>query len=139
MANQLPLYGRGDATFQAVGGESGVRQLVDKFYDLMCADLRYSQLRELHPFDLTVSRDKLTRFLCGWMGGERTYAKHYGSINIPHAHAHLPVTQDLKNQWLACMSDALESRGIETALSEYLLKQLSIPAERIRQVAQGQG
>ena len=29
-----PAYGTEDATFQAAGGESGIRRLVDAFYDV---------------------------------------------------------------------------------------------------------
>ncbi len=37
-------YGTGDASFQAAGGEDGLRQLVDKFFDRMGSGERMEQL-----------------------------------------------------------------------------------------------
>ena len=88
----------------------------------------------MHPADLTVSRDKLARFLCGWMGGPRRYREKYGPITIPGAHAHLGVTAKERDQWLACMAKALAARDYPDSLVDYLLTQLAVPAERIRQV-----
>ncbi len=58
-------YGTGDASFQAAGGEAGLRRLVDNFFDRMGSDERFATIYALHPEDKTVSRDKLARFLCG--------------------------------------------------------------------------
>ena len=129
-----PAYGTQDATFQAAGGESGIRRLVDAFYDVMDEDERFADIRHMHPADLTVSRDKLARFLCGWMGGPRRYREKYGPITIPGAHAHLGVTAKERDQWLACMAAALATQDYPDTLVEYLLTQLAVPAERIRQV-----
>jgi len=127
-------YGEADATFQAAGGEAGIRQLVDTFYDHMDADQAFATIRAMHPEDLTVSRDKLARFLCGWMGGPRRYNEKYGSITIPGAHAHLKVTKIERDQWLGCMQAALAEQDYPTSLVTYLLKQLFVPADRIREV-----
>ena len=35
MSDKRQNFGEGDATFQAVGGETGIRRLVDAFYDIM--------------------------------------------------------------------------------------------------------
>ena len=129
-----PDYGSADATFQAAGGEAGIRLLVDVFYDIMEADPRFSDIRSMHPADLEVSRDKLARFLCGWTGGPRRYREKYGAITIPGAHAHLGVTAKERDQWLACMAAALAAQDYPQSLVQYLLEQLAVPAERIRQV-----
>ena len=68
-----PPYGQLDATFQAAGGETGIRELVDRFYDLMTSNPDYKALANLHPQFDEQTRDKLARFLCGWMGGPRRY------------------------------------------------------------------
>ena len=49
--------------FQRLGGEPGVRRLVDRFYDLMDLEPAFAGLRALHPADLDGSRDKLFWFL----------------------------------------------------------------------------
>ena len=131
---ETPRYGDGDATFQACGGEAGIRRLVDAFYDLMASNEKFANIRGMHPRDLETSRVKLARFLCGWTGGPKLYAEKYGSITIPGAHAHLRVTAIERDQWLTCMASALAQQPYPESLAKYLLEQLSVPAERIRQV-----
>ena len=55
--------------YELLGGEGGVRQLVDDFYDLMTLDERFAGIRVMHPQDMSMSRDKLFWFLSGWLGG----------------------------------------------------------------------
>lgn len=130
-------YGEGDATYQAAGQESGVRALVDTFYEIMGSSKAYATIWNMHPHaapnDREVSRDKLARFLCAWMGGPRLYKEKYGSISIPGVHAHLPITTTEHDQWLSCMSEALERQNYPADLRAYLLKQLAVPAGRIVQ------
>ncbi|NKB98251.1 MAG: globin [Pseudomonadales bacterium] len=139
VATQTPKYGVGNATFEACGEEAGVRQLVDSFYDLMEREDDFNNIRGMHTQDFQVARDKLARFLCGWTGGPRIYAEKYGAISIPHVHAHLPITANEKDQWLACMAGALDQQPYPESLKTYLLEQLSVPAERIRQVCSNNG
>ena len=127
-----PRYGEGDATFQAVGGEQGVGALVDEFYRIMATNPAYATIRGWHPDDLTESRDKLARFLCGWMGGPRRYSEKYGPMSIPGVHAHLDVGEAERDQWLDCMADAIAARDLPRDLADYLLRQLAVPAERVR-------
>ena len=101
----------------------------------------------MHPGDLTVSIDKLARFLCGWMGGPKRYSEKYGGIAIPPAHSHLPVGESEKQAWLDCMREALDkldSRSRDIVVSRWLLdpkitlhtlaEKYEISAERIRQL-----
>ena len=64
------------------GGEVGIRDLVDAFYDEMDSADYATTIRNMHPQDLEISRDKLARFLCGWLGGENRYREKYGVINF---------------------------------------------------------
>lgn len=126
-------YGDGDATFQAAGGEAGIRRLIDAFYDIMETSPAYREIWAWHPQDREVSRDKLTRFLCAWTGGPRLFREKYGPISIPNAHRHLPVTERHRDQWLNCMAEALEHCDYPEELRSYLLTELSVPANRIVQ------
>lgn len=125
-------YGNGDATFQAAGGQQGIRRLVDDFYDIMGANPEYLRIHDWHPADNEMSRDKLARFLCGWMGGPRLYREKYGPISIPGAHSHLGVTENERDQWLNCMREALARQPYPDSLKSYLQRELGVPAERIR-------
>ncbi len=130
--SQQPRYGDGDASFQAAGGRTGIRRLVDNFYDLMEQLPETQEIRALHPADLTQSRDKLARFLCGWLGGPQLYREKYGSIRIPSAHAHLNIGTKQRDAWLLCMHKALEQQPYAESFKAYLIEQLAIPAERCR-------
>jgi len=129
------IFGDQDATYQALGGLDGLVRLVDTFYDAMETLPEAKHIWEMHSDDLTVSRDKLVHFLSGWTGGPRIYGDRFGSINIPMAHQHLTIDANDRNMWLLCMNKALDKCGYPDALKEYLLEQLYIPAERIRQVS----
>ena len=136
MSTELPLYGSGDSTYQSVGGEAGITRLVNRFYDLMDSLPEARALRDMHPLDLTTSRQKLIYFLSGWMGGPKLFAEHYGSISLPVAHAHLPVDVDSKAMWLHCMATALEQLDYPPELRAYLLGKFETPAESIRLMAE---
>ncbi len=133
----MPDYGEGDATFQAAGGEEGIFRLVNTFFDLMRDRAEYREIWDMHPDDKDVSRDKLARFLCAWTGGPRLFREKYGPISIPPAHAHLRIDARLRDDWLSCMAEALDACGYPDDFKAYLLAQLAVPAERVRQACAG--
>jgi len=128
MANQ---FGVEDASFQAAGQETGIKQLVKDFYLLMDSQPEFTELRRLHQSNLNESEDKLGVFLVGWLGGPRLYREKYGPISIPMVHQHLDISRVTVEQWLACMSLAVERQGYSSEFSDYLMTQLRVPAERI--------
>lgn len=127
-------FGFQDHSYQAAGELAGITQLVDDFYELMNSLPRAKRIREMHPDDLTVSRDKLTLFLCAWLGGPRLYAAKYGAISIPQIHSHLDVVEDDKHAWLECMQASIERQSYSSDFGDYLIRQLAVPAERVEQV-----
>jgi len=128
-------YGTDDASYQAAGGLEGITKLVDCFYDYMDSLPEARVIRDMHPEDLTVSRDKLTCFLSGWLGGPRLFSEKYGAISIPKVHQHLSVASPERDAWLLCMKEAANDQPYEESFKKYLLEQLFVPAERIRQVS----
>ena len=125
-------YGVGDNSFQAAGGEPELRRLVDAFYDAMAAEHTAANIRAMHSEDLTESRDKLARFLCGWLGGPKRYSEKYGAIAIPAAHRHLNIGIAERDAWLHCMAVALAQQPYDDEFKTCLLQQLYVPAERSR-------
>jgi hemoglobin len=125
---ETAVYGIGDATFQAAGGETGVKALVEEFYLQMSTLDSAKTIRAMHGDDLTVTKDKLFRFLCGWMGGAKLYQEKYGAIAIPLAHNHLDIGTEEVDAWLECMQKALQKQAYPEDLQQYLLKRLAIPA-----------
>ena len=128
-------YGEGSATYEAVGGLDGLTHLVTDFYTIMEQSPDYKLIRDMHPKDLEESIDKLACFLSGWTGGEQLYAKKYKAIGIPRVHAHLSIDETERDMWLACMHEALRKQNYTESLVGYLMKQLAIPAERVRVVS----
>lgn len=131
-------YGIGDASYKAAGGLEGLTRLVDDFYDNMAAFPDAQDIRRMHPEDLTESRRKLAYFLSGWLGGPKIFTEHYGPIRIPHFHKHLPIGEAERDAWLYCMKEAIAVQPYAESFKEYLLVQLRVPAERVRQMASGQ-
>ncbi|MCY4051173.1 MAG: group II truncated hemoglobin [Gammaproteobacteria bacterium] len=129
-------YGKGDNSYRAAGGTRGIYKLVDRFFDYMDHLPEARKIREMHPQKLDESRDKLARFLCGWLGGPKIYQEKYGPISIPGVHQHLEIAVSERDAWLKCMSLALEEQPYDPDFRSYLIQQLSIPAERIRTVCQ---
>lgn len=106
--------------FDAIGGRDGVRGLVDAFYDRMDQDAAFAVIRALHPADLASSREKLFEFLCGWLGGPPLYVEKHGHPRLRARHAPFPIGERERDQWLGCMKQALEARGIEGDLRAFL-------------------
>ncbi|ASP40054.1 globin [Bacterioplanes sanyensis] len=125
-------YGDGDSSFQTAGGEAGLRCLVDAFYDAMETLPQARTIRDMHPQDLTESRDELTLFLCGWLGGPKLFREKYGAIRIPVAHRHLDIGPQERDAWLLCMKVAADEQPWPQDFKDYLLEQLYVPAERSR-------
>lgn len=128
---QSPRFGEGDASFRAAGGIEGIERLVDDFYRAMDELDEASVIRAMHAEDLTDVRDRLARFLCGWLGGPRRYAEKYDPINIPQFHARWPIEEEESNAWLLCMEKAIAQQPYTPEFAEYLLTQLRVPASRI--------
>lgn len=125
-------YGTNDASYQAAGQIEGLIKLVDDFYGFMQTLPEAKHVLEMHDPDLTLSKDKLASFLSAWTGGPRLYKEKYGAISIPAAHSHLAIGSSERDAWLLCMEKALAKQPYEQDFREYLLNQLSKPAERCR-------
>jgi hemoglobin len=106
--------------YESIGGIDKVDELVDRFYDLMALEPIFSDLRAMHPQDLSGSREKLKFFLTGWMGGPDIYSPKYGHPMLRARHLPFQIGIKERNQWLACMYRALEECGIEGNVASQL-------------------
>lgn len=135
-ASEPPAYGIRDTSFKTAGGIEGIDKLVDDFYRFMDELPEAAAIRAMHPADLKISRDKLARFLCGWLGGPKRYNEKYGEIHIPRAHAHFRIGCDERDAWLACIEKAIALQPYAEDFREYLLRELRVPAGRIFDTSQ---
>ena len=94
--------------YQRIGGEEKVRALVQRFYDHMDSFPEAYDIRKLHQPDLQTARDKLYKFLCGWMGGPQLYIEQYGHPMLRRRHLTFPIGDAERDQWMLCMDQSLE-------------------------------
>jgi hemoglobin len=122
----------GPTPFQRLGGEPGVRALVDRFYDLMDLEPGFAGIRALHPATLDGSRDKLHWFLCGWLGGPNLYIERFGHPRLRARHLPYAIGIAERDQWLACMSQAMAESAVDPALAQRLAESFSGTADWMR-------
>ena len=106
--------------FERLGGEAAVRNLVDRFYDLMDLEPAYAGLRAMHPTPLDGSRDKLHWFLCGWLGGPNHYIDRFGHPRLRARHLPFAIGIQERDQWVACMSQAMVEVQVPDELAQRL-------------------
>ncbi len=106
--------------FERMGREPGVRALVDRFYDLMDLEPAFAGIRRLHPSTLEGSRDKLYWYLCGWLGGPDLYISRFGHPRLRARHLPYAIGNSERDQWMACMVQALGDTATEPALAQRL-------------------
>ena len=106
--------------YESIGGIDKIDELVDRFYDLMALESGLSDLRDMHPQDLTGSREKLKFFLTGWMGGPDIYTQKYGHPMLRARHLPYKIGSKERNQWLICMYQAMEDCGIDGEAAKQL-------------------
>jgi hemoglobin len=124
--------GSSTTAYALIGGAETIRQLVDRFYDLMELEPAYAVIRQLHPADLSPSRDKLNLFLTGWMGGPELYQEKYGHPMLRARHLPFPIGSTERNQWLDCMKRAMDEVAIDAPLKERLHESFFATADWMR-------
>ena len=109
-----------DAPFERIGGEEGVRALVDRFYDLMDTLPEAAGIRAMHPRDLRMSREKLYLFLVGWLGGPPLYVERFGHPRLRARHLPFPI------------GDSEVHRLVQEAVAMFLAEQRTATRERLK-------
>jgi hemoglobin len=128
--------------YERIGGESGVRVLVDRFYDRMDELPEAAGVRALHAKSLRGSREKLFLFLSGWMGGPDLYQQKYGHPMLRRRHLPFPIGREERDQWLLCMDRALDEVVDDEALRAHLKQAFFQVADHMRnraEVGEGDG
>ena len=118
--------------YEGLGGDTGVRALVDRFYDAMDTRPDCAAIRQMHPPDLTESRQKLYEFLSGWLGGPQLYLERRGHPRLRARHLPFPVDEHARDQWMACIHDALTTSDLDDVQRFQLYKALLRVADHMR-------
>lgn len=126
--NQTPHpYSQDNPPYLHIGEAEGTRALVEAFYD----NIRDTSplLKDMHPEDDTDSREKLFMFLSGWLGGPALYIQTHGHPRLRMRHAPFPIDQHAADEWIRCMTDAIDQRGISDPLRAFLLERFTHTAK----------
>lgn len=116
---------REKSPYERLGGAETLRQITDRFYDLMEADPAYAELRAMHARDLAPMRESLPGFLSGWSGGPRDWFEAHPGKCMMSMHRPFPISRETARQWADCMARAIadvapDDREIAKGLSEVL-------------------
>jgi hemoglobin len=125
--------------YELLGGEAGIRSIVDRFYDLMDGDESFRLIRAMHHADLAPMRQSLFEFLSGWLGGPALYIERKGSPCLTEAHAPYSIDEVARDEWVACISRAMVDAGVEEKYRELLVPAFSGMAEMIRNAGAAKG
>lgn len=118
--------------YERLGGERALCKLVERFYELMDTLPEARPIRDLHPANLAGSRDKLFKFLSGWLGGPPLYLEEFGHPRLRARHLPFSIGEDERDAWLLCMERALAEAGIEELLHMQLRQSLRKTADHMR-------
>ena len=94
--------------YQLIGGEEGIRRLVNRFYDIMQSDEQAKELFAIHPQPLDAIRQKFYEYLSGWLGGPGLYEEKYGHPRLRARHLPFKVNNPMRDQWMYCMERAMD-------------------------------
>jgi hemoglobin len=105
-----------DSYYERIGGEAGIRALVQRFYQRMDERPDAATVRAMHPPDLAESERKLQLFLTMWTGGPRTYMEERGHPMMRARHLPFAIDDAARDAWMACMTDALDETVADPTL-----------------------
>jgi hemoglobin len=108
--------------FDRAGGETAVRELVQRFYELVEAD---PDLRPVYPEDLGPGKDKLTLFFVQWLGGPPLYSNLYGHPRLRRRHFPFVIGELQAGRWLRNMRQAMNDCDWDAALITELFENLA--------------
>ena len=130
------MTGSETSLYELLGGETGLRSLVNRFYDLVDSSPEAQNIRRLHAKSLNQSREKLFMFLSGWSGGPQLYIQQFGHPRLRTRHMPFSIGTVERDEWLWCMNKALDESGLDPRVVEYLKGHFAQAADFLRNQAE---
>jgi len=126
-----------NSLYEMLGGETGLRSLVNRFYDVMDTSPEAAKIRSFHAQSLNQSREKLFMFLSGWSGGPQLYVERFGHPRLRMRHLPFSIGAVERDQWLWCMNKALEESQLDPRVVKYLKNNFAETADFMRNQVEG--
>jgi hemoglobin len=118
--------------YELLGGDAGIRGIVDRFYDLMDSAPEAATIRRLHAASLKASRDKLYLYLMGWTGGPPIYVQQRGHPRLRMRHLPFTIGARERDEWVWCMDRSLDEHHMPEWLRADLKAKLHSLADHMR-------
>jgi hemoglobin len=99
--------------YELIGGEAAIRSLVDRFYFYMDILPQAQGIRAMHSASLVGAKDKLFKFLSGWLGGPNLFIEEFGHPMLRMRHFPFAIGEDERDQWMLCMNQALSELNMD--------------------------
>lgn len=120
--------------YDLVGGGEIVRQVVERFYDLMESEPAYEPLRAMHAADLTPMRTSLSGFLTAWLGGPRDWFEQRPGACMMSMHRGMTIPGRVARQWADAMRRAIAEKVPDPAIAARMADALGSLAEGMANV-----
>jgi hemoglobin len=119
--------------YERIGGEAGVRLLVNTFYDLVETEPEGEPLRVMHNAGNGLAHARVAQFmfLSGFLGGPQLYVEQFRHSNVKQMHAHLSIGEVEAKSWLSCMEKAL-ARTTDEETAAVLMKTFTRVAQALK-------
>ncbi|MBL7555555.1 MAG: group II truncated hemoglobin [Bdellovibrionaceae bacterium] len=122
--------------YQVLGGEEGLKKLVDAFYQVMSDAPEAKGILKMHP-DLPRANQKLFEFLSGWLGGPDLFVQKYGHPRLRARHLPFAIGISERDQWLFCMKRALEICNTSPEFNSMFMSAIARLADHMRNQSEG--
>ncbi len=114
------------SVYKKIGGRKKIVKIVQRFYEIMKTDPMAKDCLATHPNldNIEVLSEKLTDFLCGWLGGPQYFLQKHGHPRMRMRHMKFPINQVAREQWLYCMNKSLEENNVSEEIRREMLHAL---------------
>ncbi len=102
--------------YDVIGQEPAIRSLVDRFYFYMDILPEAQGIRAMHQQNLASAKDKLFKFLSGWLGGPSLFIEEFGHPMLRMRHFPFKIGESERDQWMLCMNKALDEMTMDPRL-----------------------
>ncbi|BCG65047.1 MAG: hemoglobin [Methyloprofundus sp.] len=108
--------------YALMGGQQAIISLVDRFYFYMDTKPEVKELRAIHAPELEPVKEKLVKFLSGWLGGPDLFVQEYGHPRLKQRHFPFQVDKLTRDQWMWCMQKAIYEVSMPDELRKNIMQ-----------------